>query len=95
VSHVCAAADHACRGCSTTELFALRPYIAAWLGLEMGLDIIICGRSLVAYGLYVWFTDTGYYAGVLLYTLSNSRAGFSGSDTVIKRLTRAAVQTGM
>ncbi|TEB39697.1 hypothetical protein FA13DRAFT_1723901 [Coprinellus micaceus] len=58
----------------TTELFALRPYIAAWLGLEMGLDIIICG--------------------VLLYTLSNSRAGFSGSDTVIKRLTRAAVQTG-
>ena len=39
-------------------------------------------------------SDTSYLA-VLLYTLSNSRTGFSGSDTVIKRLMRAAVQTGM
>lgn len=58
----------------STQLIGIRPYISAWLGLEMALDIIICG--------------------VLLYTLSQSRTGFARSDTIIRRLMRAAVQTG-
>ncbi|TFK20007.1 hypothetical protein FA15DRAFT_673921 [Coprinopsis marcescibilis] len=57
-----------------TELAGLRPYLTAWLCLEMAIDVVICG--------------------MLLYTLGESRTGFAKSDTVIRRLMRAAIQTG-
>lgn len=62
------------RTTSTMELIYLTPILSVWLGLEMALDVVICG--------------------VLIYTLSKSRTGFARSDTIIRRLVRAAVQTG-
>ena len=79
------------RECRATQLVIIRPYLSAWLCLEMALDIVICGM----YSHLIFLqARTNSDIGVLIYTLGRSRSGFSRSDTIIRRLTRAAVQTG-
>ncbi|EAU85954.2 hypothetical protein CC1G_02977 [Coprinopsis cinerea okayama7 len=79
------------------ELPSLRPYLTVWLCMEMAIDLVICGewQSLCSgdAGRLVEFL-WGKFIGILLYTLGHSRTGFAQSDTVIRRLMRAAVQTG-
>lgn len=76
------------------EFGVLNPLVTAWLSIQVGVDILVTGKPLHPRRPPVLLTL--YYAvGVLSYVLFKLRTGFRQTDTVLKRLIRGAIQTGV
>lgn len=76
------------------ELVVLSPVVIGWLSLQVVSDVIItsmCYGYSIFLGLIIWHL----ISVSLTIILARSRTGFRKTDTVLNKLIRGAVQTGL
>ena len=71
----------------------LKPFVICWLGFQTSADILITG--LFCPFIFLPGVISSSLLVSLTFVLSRSRTGFRKTDTIINRLIRGAIQTGL
>ena len=69
--------------------------VTAWLVLQVSIDVFVTGKSYLSDGPIEVLIVAVDFSGTLGILLARSRTGFRKTDTVINRLIRGAIQTGL
>lgn len=85
--------SHSSRSFSLSELPRITPLVIAWLSMQVAVDAFITS-TLIYFNLNNVKTDRELPA-TLIIAFSRSRTGFRKTDTVLNRLIRGAIQTGL